>query len=138
MLKQGILHPQLARILAEIRHMDMLVIGDAGLPIPKGVERVDLGWKEGSPGYLEVLDEILKAIKVEKAIFAKEALSVSPEFHQQALASLEEKAGLKGEQVVDYIDHVDLKKLSGQAKAIVLTGEFTPYTNVILVAGCVY
>ena len=45
MLKTGILHPQLARVLAELRHKDTLVIGDAGLPIPKGVERIDLGWR---------------------------------------------------------------------------------------------
>ena len=38
MLKGGILHPQLANVLARLRHMDTLVIGDAGLPIPKGVE----------------------------------------------------------------------------------------------------
>ena len=44
MLKTGILHPQLARVLAELRHKDTIIIGDAGLPIPKGVERVDLGW----------------------------------------------------------------------------------------------
>ena len=43
MLKGGIFHPQLSRVLAELRHMDTIVIGDAGLPIPKGVERVDLG-----------------------------------------------------------------------------------------------
>ena len=42
MLKTGILHPQLARVLAELRHRDTIIIGDAGLPIPKGVERVDL------------------------------------------------------------------------------------------------
>ena len=49
MLKTGIFHPQLLRVLGEIRHKDLLVIGDAGLPIPKGVERIDLGWKQGSP-----------------------------------------------------------------------------------------
>ena len=38
MLKSGIFHPQLNRVLSELRHKDMLVIGDAGLPIPKGVE----------------------------------------------------------------------------------------------------
>ena len=48
MLKTGIFHPQLLRVLGEIRHKDLLVIGDAGLPIPKGVERIDLGWKQGS------------------------------------------------------------------------------------------
>ena len=62
MLKTGIFHPQLLRVLGEIRHKDLLVIGDAGLPIPKGVERIDLGWKQGSPGYLEVLEEIAKAL----------------------------------------------------------------------------
>ena len=36
MLKTGILHPQLARVLAELRHKDTIIIGDAGLPIPKG------------------------------------------------------------------------------------------------------
>ena len=45
MLKTGIFHPQLARVLAELRHKDTIIIGDAGLPIPKGVERVDLGWR---------------------------------------------------------------------------------------------
>lgn len=132
MLKTGILHPQLARILAEIRHMDTLVIGDAGLPIPNGVERVDLGWKEGSPAYLEVLEEILKYIVVEKATFANEAKAVSPDFHKKALELLPE--GLP----VEYVSHVELKEQSKNAKVIILTGEFTPYTNVILVAGCAY
>ena len=67
MLKTGILHPQLARVLAELRHKDTIIIGDAGLPIPKGVERVDLGWRPGDPAYLDVLEEILKYIVVEGA-----------------------------------------------------------------------
>lgn len=132
MLKTGILHPQLARVLAEIRHMDTLVIGDAGLPIPKGVERIDLGWKEGNPAYLDVLEEILKYLVVEKATFAEEATKVSPDFHKKALNLL--PVGIP----VDYLAHTELKKQSEEAKAIILTGEFTPYTNVILVAGCAY
>lgn len=132
MLRKGILHPQLARILAEIRHMDTLVIGDAGLPIPKDVERVDLGWKEGNPAYLDVLEEILKYIVVEKATFATEAKTISPDFHMKSLGLLPE--GL----IVDYVPHAELKEQSKDAKVIILTGEFTPYTNVILVAGCAY
>ncbi|VDN46750.1 D-ribose pyranase [Petrocella atlantisensis] len=132
MLKKGILHPQLARVLAEIRHMDTIVIGDAGLPIPKGVERIDLGWKEGNPGYLDVLEEILKYIIVEKATFALEAKNFSLDFHNKSLELLPK------EIPVDYINHVELKEQSKMAKAIILTGEFTPYTNVILVAGCAY
>lgn len=132
MLKEGIFHPQLCRVLAELRHKDMLVIGDAGLPIPKGVERVDLGWKAGSPGYLEVLEEILKEITVEAAVFAEEALSVTPEFHEKAKALLPENLP------ISYIPHTELKEMSEKTKAIVLTGEFTGYTNVVLVCGCAY
>jgi D-ribose pyranase len=132
MLKAGILHPQLSRIMAEIRHMDMLVIADAGLPVPKGVERVDLGWKQGSPGYLEVLEEIEKYMVTEKAVFAQEALVVSGELHKEALALL--PAGIS----VEYIPHSELKKMTEGAKAIILTGEFTGYTNVILISGCAY
>ncbi len=132
MLKTGILHPQLARVMAELRHMDMLVIGDAGLPIPKGVERVDLGWKPGNPSYLEVLEEIEKYMVTEKDIFAEEALAVSPELHKKALALLPE------EIPVEYVPHKELKTITEGAKAIILTGEFTGYTNVILVSGCAY
>lgn len=132
MIKEGIFHPQLLKVLGEIRHKDMLIIADAGLPIPKGVERVDLGWKKGSPGYLEVLEEIVKVLAIDEAIFAEEALEVSKELHEKALEILPE--GLP----VSYVPHTQLKAISKNAKAIVLTGEFTGYTNVILVAGCAY
>lgn len=132
MIKEGIFHPQLLRVLGELRHRDTLVIGDAGLPVPKGVERIDLGWKAGSPGYLEVLEEILKYLVVEEALFADEAKSVTPEFHKKALALLPQS--LK----INYVPHAELKKESEHAKAIILTGEFTGYTNVILTCGCAY
>lgn len=85
MLKGGIFHPQLARVLAELRHMDTIVIGDAGLPIPKGVERIDLGWRPGDPKYLDVLEEVLKVLVVERATFAKEALQVTLTFIKRRL-----------------------------------------------------
>lgn len=132
MLKGGILHPQLRSLMGRLRHMDTLVIADAGLPVPAGVERVDLGWRPGDPAYLDVLEELLKAMVVEHATFAEEALTVSPEFHQKALALLPEGCP------VDYLPHTELKKQTEKAMAIVLTGEFTPYTNVILRCGCAY
>mgnify|MGYP003294324181 FL=1 len=74
------------------------------------------------------MDEIV----VEKAIFANEALTVSPEFHKKALELLPENLPL------EYVSHAELKETSIEAKAIILTGEFTGYTNVILVCGCAY
>ncbi len=135
MLKTEIIHPQLNRVLAELRHNDLLVIGDAGLPIPRGVERIDLGWKKDSPRYLEVLEAIVKCMVIEGATFAKEAEKngeASLQIHQRALALLPEQIE------VEYIDHSELKLRSAQAKAIILTGEYTGYTNVILRCGCAY
>lgn len=132
MIKEGIFHPQLLKVLGEIRHKDMLIIADAGLPIPRGVERIDLGWKKGSPGYLEVLEEITNVLAIDEAIFAEEALEVSRELHEKALQLLPENLPVR------YVPHTQLKEISKEAKAIILTGEFTGYTNVILVAGCAY
>lgn len=132
MLKGGILNPQIAKILADTGHMDTLVVADAGLPIPKNVERVDLAWKPNEPGYIEVLEEILKHIVVEKAILAKELKIVSPDMHKEILATLPQ------ELPVEYVEHVELKEQTKEARAIIRTGEFTPYPSVILVAGCAY
>jgi D-ribose pyranase len=132
MLKQGILHPQLAELLALMRHMDMLIIADAGLPVPKGVERIDLGWRPHDPAYHDVLEEILKYLVVEKAIFASEALDHNPEFHKKTLSMLPKGIA------IEYVPHTEFKEKSESVKAIILTGEFTGYTNVILVSGCAY
>lgn len=132
MLKGGILNPQIAKVFAEIGHMDTIVVSDAGLPMPNGVERIDLAWKPNEPGYIEVLKEVLKNIVVEKAILANEIKTVSPDMHNQILDTLPK------DLPIEYVQHVDLKKLTEKSRAIIRTGEFTPYPSVILVAGCAY
>ena len=134
MKTSGILHPQLVWILAEIRHKDTIVIGDAGLPVPDGVERVDLDFIPGQLPYLDVLKAVLQEQNnnFEAAVFADEAKTVSPDFHRKALALLPD--GID----ISYVPHIQLKEMSGDAKAIILTGEFIPYTNVILRSGCAY
>lgn len=132
MLREGILNPDLAKLLAELRHRDMLVIGDAGLPIPKGVQRIDLGWRQGDPKFLDVVEEILKYLIVEECLFAEEAKLVSPEYHAKTLDLFDKNIP------IDYVPHTELKETSKESKAIILTGEFTPYTNVIMVCGCAY
>lgn len=132
MLKSGIFHPQLSRVLAELRHKDILFIGDAGLPIPKGVERIDLGWRPGDPAFLDVLKEIADCIVIEEVTFADEALTVSPDMNKSATKLL------PSDIPINYIPHTELKKLSEDAKAIILTGEFTGYSNIMITCGCAY
>jgi len=132
MLKTGILNPQISNVLASLGHMDMIVVSDAGLPIPTGVERIDLAWKQNEPRYLEVLNEILKYIVVEKAILAEELKIVSPEMHAEILKALPSNIE------IEYVQHIELKEKTKLVKAIIRTGEFTPYPSVILVSGCAY
>jgi len=107
----------------------MLIIADAGLPIPKGVERIDLALKCGIPSFAEVLPAVLSELQVEEAYVAKEIKEKNPQI-------LNLISSLLGE--VNYITHEELKELSKQARAIVRTGECSPYANIILISGVIF
>lgn len=88
----------------------MLIIADAGLPIPKEVERIDLAVKCGTPSFAEVLPAILSKLKVEDVYVAKEIKEKDPQI-LNLISSLIGK--------VKFITHKELKKLSKKARAIV-------------------
>jgi len=131
MKKNGILNPQLNRVISEMGHRDMLIIADAGLPIPKEVERVDLTLKNGIPSFTEVLRAVLFELEVEEAYVAKEI----KEKNSQTLNLV---SSLMGMREVKFITHEELKELSKQARAIVRTGECSPYANIILISGVTF
>ncbi|HEY8530627.1 MAG TPA: D-ribose pyranase, partial [Limnochorda sp.] len=89
MRRQGILHPQISRIISEMGHTDGLAIADAGLPIPKGVERVDLAFLPGQPPFLAVLDGILAELSIEGALLAEEIKQANPAVWQGVQARLQ-------------------------------------------------
>ena len=131
MKKNGILNPQLNRVISEMGHRDMLIIADAGLPIPKGVERIDLALKGGIPPFSDVLRAVLSELEVEEAYVAKEI----KEKNSQTLNLV---SSLMGMREVKFITHEELKELSKQARAIVRTGECSPYANIILISGVTF
>ncbi len=131
MKKIGTLNQPLSAVIAGLGHMDQLVIADAGLPIPPGTQRIDLALKEGIPSFVDALEVILEEVQVESAIIADEMVSASMQVYLQ----LEE---LLPEIPIETIPHEDFKVLTGEARAIVRTGEFTPYANIILNAGVVF
>ncbi len=129
MKKNGILNPQLNRVISEMGHRDMLIIADAGLPIPKGVERIDLALKCGIPPFMEVLRAVLSELEIEEAYVAEEIKEKNPQ-------SLNSIFSLIGE--VKFITHEELKEFSKQSRAIVRTGECSPYANIILISGVTF
>lgn len=129
----GTLNPQLSRVFSELGHLDQLVVTDAGLPIPRHVERVDLALAQGIPGFLQVLDQTLAEIVIEGAMAPAEIEQHSP----QMFAALRERLDRLGVELT-LVPHVEFKVRCAHARAAVRSGEFTPYANVILTCGVVY
>lgn len=124
MRRGGILHPALSAHLARLGHTDTFVIGDCGLPVPPGVERVDLAVVMGVPRFVEVADALLAEVEVEAAVIASEATgSPAGEMLAQRFPGAET------------VPHEELKQLMRQARFVVRTGETTPYANVIVRCG---
>lgn len=132
MKKGGILNPHINRLITETGHTDYIVVTDAGLPIPENVNtRIDLALKEGTPKFLETLDTVLSELIVEKIILAEEVKSISPSMHEEILKRFPTIE-------VEYIPHIEFKQETTKARGLIRSGEFTPYANVILVAGVAY
>ncbi len=128
----GILNPQLSRVIAETGHTDLLVITDAGLPIPQNVERVDLSIVPNLPHFLDVLRAVASELVIEGIILAEEIKSFSPDM-EKAILQLFPK-----DIPVQYMPHTQFKETTKFARAAIRSGEFTSYANVILQAGVAY
>lgn len=134
MKKTALLNIQLSRLIASLGHGDILMIVDAGMPVPPGVELIDLAVTRGVPDFVSVLDVVLTEMQVESHVLADEMVRAQPSA-LQVIESLN-LDGQLGQQ--RWVSHEDLKALSRNAKAIVRTGECQPYSNVALVAGVVF
>jgi D-ribose pyranase len=131
MKKTGIINAPISAVIAELGHMDTLTIADAGLPIPKEVQRIDLALKKGIPSFIATLQVVLSEMQVEKIILAEEIKQISP-------GILTEVQGLIGGIPIEFVPHQQFKNLTKSSRAIIRTGEFTPYANIILESGVVF
>jgi D-ribose pyranase len=132
MKKTGLLHAELSRVIASMGHRDLLVIGDAGLPVPQGVPAIDLALRPGVPGFLETLDVVLGELHVESAIIDVEMATASPAMHEAFTRAWPAHVPLQA------VPHAELQASAKGARAVVRTGEFTSYANVVLVAGVLF
>ena len=132
MKRNGILNSKISRVLSYMGHTDRIAIGDCGLPIPDEVERIDLALTFGEPKFLHVLELVLQDMKVEKIILAEEIKEQNPE----VLHGIERL--FAGRVEVEFVPHTALKAATRDCKAVIRTGEITPYANIILQSGCIF
>ena len=131
MKRTPLLHAELSEVIARLGHGDLLVIGDAGLPIPDGPRRIDLALTANVPRFHEVLAAVLSEMAVESAVVADELAPNNPGVHAELCRQL-------GQIPMSTMSHEDFKAATRVARAIVRSGEFSPYANVILRAGVVF
>ena len=134
MKKIGVLNSGISRVIADMGHQDQLVIADAGLPIPMETEKIDLALTEGVPGFLQTLQAVLTELQVEEVIVAEEIQTAT----HSSKAMFEEIKRSIGDILVNFVTHEDFKDLLPSSRAVVRTGEFTPYANIILISGVTF
>jgi D-ribose pyranase len=129
MIKNGILHPQLALLLARFRHVNAIAIVDGPFPTYPNVETIELAITMGWPTIPQVLDEILPHLQITSLVLANEFTkkvdkATTDEYikHHRAIPTTK-------------IAHSQFKVEVGQCLGIIHTGDPVPYSSVILKSG---
>lgn len=135
MKKTRLLNSELSYEIAKLGHTDHICLCDAGLPIPGAPKRIDLAVERNVPTFMGTLDVILDEMQVEEVVIAVETEKVSPDLYSDIIKKLEEKCG---KVVIEKVSHEELKSMTRESKAVVRTGECTPYANIILKSGVVF
>lgn len=136
MKKTTLLNAPLSHVIATLGHTDGLTLCDAGLPIPDFVERIDLALMKGIPSFLDTLYAVTEEMFVERVLLAEEMKQKNPEILTALLDHLSKLEIKQGNQIiVEYVLHDVFKQSSQESKAIVRSGECSPYANVILYSG---
>lgn len=139
-MKKGVLlNAEVSAVVSRLGHTDQIVICDAGLPIPAVTQRIDLALTQGVPTFLQVVGVVTQEMQVESAILAEEVVHQNPQLHQALLAQLTQLGQHQGNTIsVSYISHQAFKAQTEHSRAVIRSGECSPYANVILCAGVTF
>jgi len=131
MKKSGVLNDRISGLIAEMGHKEGMMICDAGMPIPRDCNRIDISLVAGVPSFLATLNAVLRELEVEEVVLAEEIRE-----HNRELEG-EIKKIFRGIDV-EYVSHAKLKESMGTTKGVIRTGEFSPFANILLVSGVVF
>lgn len=131
MKKSGVLNSDISRILSYMRHTDTICISDCGLPCPDETELIDISLEKGVPDFVRVLKAVVNDMSVEKIFLAEEIRVKNP-------AVLKEIQTLLPGVKTDFMPHEEFKKKLLSCKAVVRSGEASPYANIILQSACIF
>ncbi|WP_411679613.1 D-ribose pyranase [Clostridium thailandense] len=131
MKKTGLLNSEISAIISQMGHTESMAIGDCGLPIPKETKRIDLALIKDIPTFIGTLKAVLTELQIEEVELARETMEVSPDLYEEIKKEI-------GNVKITLITHEELKSKLKECKAVIRTGEQTPYANIILKSGVVF
>ena len=139
-MKKGVLlNSPISSVISRLGHTDKITIADAGLPIPSSVERIDLALTQGISDFMSVLQTVTHEMQIEAVMLAEEIKTINPSLFNEILSYLNllEQEQKKPIQIT-YVLHEVFKKQLPENKAVIRTGECTPYANIVLFSGVTF
>ncbi|MGZ7445465.1 D-ribose pyranase [Paenibacillus sp. TH7-28] len=129
MKRNGILNRGLNEVLAAMGHGQILIVCDAGFPIPAHVRCIDLSITKDIPDLETVLKAITSEFITEKVIYGQQIQDYNAPLYKelQRLFSDCEHEIIPHEEIIEEIAH--------RAVAVVRTGAYNPWGNIALVSG---
>jgi D-ribose pyranase len=125
----GILNPALAHAIASAGHGDLLMVVDAGFPIPIGANRIELAVTEDIPDLRTVLALVRDDFIAEGVTIAAEMATNNPELEAWLRTAF-------ADATFELVPHSEmLTSVPLRARAIVRTGAFDPWGNIALRSG---
>ncbi|MCU0514090.1 MAG: D-ribose pyranase [Anaerolineae bacterium] len=124
-----ILNAELNRAIATMGHGDLMIVCDAGFPIPRDAWRIDLAITRDVPDLQTVLGVISQCFIAEKVAYAAEmTVNNAPLLQKvQALFPAADHSTVPHSEI--------LGGIARSAKCIVRTGAFDPWGNILLYSG---
>ena len=133
MKRAPLLNRHVSALVAKLGHVDEVVVADAGLPAPNGVPVIDLSVSRDLPTLAQVLDVLKTELVIEQVMHAEEC---GPELLSDMARVVDTWEDEQGKSIgVQVLSHAAFKDRTQSARTIIRTGDFTPYSNVILTSG---
>lgn len=127
--KPRIINAELNHMLSSMGHTDILLVTDAGFPIPSDAWVVDLSITRNFPDLVPVLEIVSEVFMAEKLIYADYVPAHNPRLNESL-------GRLFKDCVHETVAHETmLSEIAKKAKGFVRTGGFDPWGNIALVAG---
>lgn len=131
MKKGKVINSDISRVIAQMGHFDKLSIGDAGMPVPMTTEKIDLAIDNGIPRFMDVLNNVLEELEVQRIFLAEEIKTENSLMLENIQKRLPDTP-------ITFIPHSEMKQELNNCHAFIRTGEMTPYANILLESGVVF